>query len=99
MPIRIKELFVDLRRGTGATIIAAARGVELARESPLIENGFFTHALINGLKNKEADLNKDGKITVSELKEYVSKKVPELTNGLQQPTSRLENTTNDFRIW
>lgn len=95
----MKELFVDLRRGTGATVIAAARGVELAGESSLLENGFFTHAIINGLKEGEADLNQDGKITVSELKTYVSKKVTELTNGLQQPTSRLENISNDFRIW
>lgn len=36
---------------------------------------------------------------VSELQTYLSRRVPELTNGQQQPTSRLENIANDWRVW
>ncbi len=95
----MKELFVDLRRGTGATIISAAQGVELAQESVRWNNGVFTYAILNGLQEKKANLNKDGTITISDLQKYVAELVATLTNGLQQPTSRLENISNDFRIW
>lgn len=95
----MKDLFIDLRRGTGATIIASAGGVQQAQESDEWKNGTFTYALLQGLKNGLADLNQDGSITVSELQTYLQQKVPILTNGLQQPTSRIVNMTNDWRIW
>ena len=95
----MKNLFLDLRRGTGATVLAAAQGSQTAQESNQWENGVFTYAILKGLKEKSADFNTDGEITVSELKRYVSQKVLALTNGKQQPTSRLENISNDFRIW
>jgi len=46
-----------------------------------------------------ADLNRDGQIMVSELKEYVSSEVERLTSGAQKPTSRRENLEWDWRIW
>jgi len=36
---------------------------------------------------------------VSELKQYISTKVQELTGGKQNPTSRTENMEFDFRVW
>lgn len=39
--------------------------------------------------------NNDRKVSVQELMRYVSDKVPELTKGLQQPTSRRENLDFD----
>ena len=95
----MKYLFTDLRKSSGATIISAARGSELAGEKQEWNNGGFTYCLLKGLKNKEADANKDGIIMLSELKDYLYKAVPELTNGAQQPTFRSENIRGDFRIW
>ncbi len=95
----MKYLFTDLRKSSGATIISAARGSELAGEKQEWKNGGFTYCLLKGLKNKEADVNKDGIIMLSELKDYLYKAVPELTNGAQQPTFRSENIRGDFRIW
>jgi hypothetical protein len=46
-----------------------------------------------------ADANKDYTITVSELNDYVSKRVKELTQGKQNPTSRKENLLFDYRVW
>ena len=94
-----KALFTDLRRGTGATVVSSAGGGEYAMESGEWKNGLFTYCLINGIQTKEADLNKDGKIMLSELQKYVQQKVVELSNGQQQPTSRIENITMDFRVW
>ena len=94
-----KELFTDLRRGTGATVVSSAGGGEYAMESGEWKNGLFTYSLINGIKSKEADINKDGKIMLSELQKYVQNQVVELSGGMQQPTSRIENISMDFRVW
>jgi len=95
----MKQQFVDLRKSTGATVISAAGGVEFAYEGvDGLRNGVFTHSVIQGLKEKKADLNGDGIVYLSELQNYVSQTVIKLTNGKQQPTSRIENLINDFRI-
>lgn len=94
----MKELFADLRRGSGATVISAAGGAEFAFESEEWDNGVFTYSVLQGLKTGEADINGDGEVRVSELHEFVVKNVRKLTNGQQNPTSRRENLNNDFRI-
>ena len=38
-------------------------------------------------------------VSVSELKNYVSHKVSELTGGLQKPVSRKENIEFDWIVW
>jgi WD40 repeat protein len=95
----MKELFTDLRRGVGATVISSAGGTEYAMESAKWNNGVFTYCLLSGLKGAKADLNKDGKIMISELQLYLQKAVPELTGGRQRPTSRVENINNDWQVW
>jgi WD40 repeat protein len=95
----MQELFTNLNRGSGAMVISAAAGKGYALESKEWNNGVFTYAVINGLRNKSADLNKDGKVNVSELRDYVVSEVVKLTNGAQRPTCRKDNTDFDFRIW
>lgn len=94
----MKELFTDLRRGTGATVISSAGGTEFAMESDEWKNGLFTYTLLKGLQSKEADENGDGKIYLSEIRSYVRQEVARLSNNKQKPTARLENLTVDFRI-
>lgn len=95
----MKQVFLDLRRGTGATVISSSGGTELAFESPKYKNGLFTYSLIDGLKNKKADVNKDEIITVSELQAYLIEEVKQLSNGKQVPTSRIHNKEMDYRVW
>ncbi len=95
----MKELFSDLRRGTGATVISASGGGEFAYEGEGTQNGVFTYSVIQALQTNIADTNNDGTIQVSELRDYVFKNVSELTNGKQNPTSRRENLEFDFGIW
>lgn len=95
----MKSLFTDLRKGTGATVISSSGGAELSIEGGKFENGLFTYCILNGLLNNEADLNKDKMISISELQRYVSSEVHELSNGLQTPTSRIQNNELDYRIW
>jgi WD40 repeat protein len=95
----VKELFVDLRKGTGATVISSSGGAEYAMESSSWKNGLFTYCLLNGLKTKKADFNNDGLIVLSELKMYVQNEVAILSKGKQTPTSRIENLTVDYGVW
>ncbi|MFT5821129.1 MAG: WD40 repeat protein [Crocinitomix sp.] len=93
------ELFNDLRKGTGATVISSAGGVEFAMESDEWKNGLFTYCMLNGLKNRTADLDGDGTIMLLELQEYVVDKVRALSHGRQIPNSRIQNIELDFPIW
>jgi hypothetical protein len=94
-----KSLFADLRKGTDATVISSAGGMEFAMESSQCKNGLFTYCYINGFQSKAADLNKDGVIMLSELQQYVATQVTQLSKGKQQPTSRIENNVLDWRVW
>ncbi len=95
----MKLIFTDLRRGSGTTIISSAGGKEFAYESKKIKNGVFTYVLINGLKSKEADLDNNGQIMLSELQDYVMKTVSRITKGRQNPTNRRVNLDYDFIMW
>jgi uncharacterized caspase-like protein len=95
----MQELFSGLDKGTGTTVISAAAGKGYALESPLWNNGVFTFSIINGLKNRAADKNRDGTITISELKDYSIKEVQLLTDGQQKPTARRESINYDWKIW
>lgn len=97
----MKDLFIDLRRSSGATIIGSARGVELAMDGgPAGKISPFTYALLKGLQDFDADgVDRNQKITVSEIQEYLGKKVQDLTGGAQKPIYRVENVGNDWRVW
>lgn len=94
----MKELFTDLRRGTGATVISSSSGLYYSFEDAKYQNGIYTYALKLGLEG-EADVNNDDTITVKEIKDYLYNKVLELTNGKQKPNTRQENLEYDFRVW
>jgi hypothetical protein len=59
----------------------------------------FTYSLLEGLKTGNATLNKDANVQVSKLRDYVIKRVGELTKGKQTPPSRKENLEFDFKVW
>jgi WD40 repeat protein len=95
----MKELFTDLRRGTGTTVLSSAGGAEFAMESNDWKNGLFTYSLLFGLRNNTADLNEDGIVMLSELQIYVTDRVAKLSHGKQTPTARIQNIELDYRIW
>jgi hypothetical protein len=96
---RLQGLFVDLRRGSGSTILSSSAGAEYALESSEQKNGLFTYAVLEALDGKEgADANKDGSVTMSELAEYVKSRVATLTNNKQSPNVRRVNLEADFAL-
>ncbi|WP_447642577.1 MULTISPECIES: caspase family protein [Chitinophagaceae] len=88
----MKQLFADVGNGTGATVISAASGTQFALEKNNLQNGVFTYSVLEYLKGHP-------KATVGELMRYVNNRVLELTKGKQQPTTRSENSQNDWDVW
>lgn len=97
----MKQLFTDVGNNTGATVISAASGYEFALESDKWDggHGVFTYSVLEALQDKKADSNKDGHISINELKNFVTLEVIRLTNGKQQPTTRTENSMHNFRLY
>jgi len=94
----MQELFTNLSQGNGTLVISAAAGVGFALESAEWNNGLFTFTVLNALKNKLGDENKNGKISVNELKNYVTKEVDRLSHGQQKPTTRKELSDWDWEL-
>jgi hypothetical protein len=88
----MQELFVNVQKGSGATIISAAAGDQFALEGGKLENGFFTYAILQYIANNQS-------VAINELKRYVYAEVERLSGGLQKPTSRIENLELDWRMW
>ncbi len=95
----MKALFNDISNSSGATVISAAAGYEFALESKEWNNGVFTYSVLNGIRSEAADFNNDGRISISELKNYVISQVAELTDGKQVPTTRRENQSVEVVIY
>jgi hypothetical protein len=85
-------------RGPAAAVISSSSGNEYSLEGEQWKNGVFTYALLNGLKNRGADSNKDQVVTVSELQAYVIDQVCKLTQGGQNLTVRRENLEHDLVV-
>lgn len=88
----MQQLFVNVGKSTGATIISAAAGTQFALEKSNLKNGVFTYSILEYMQQHEH-------ANLSALKQYVNTRVPELTQGLQQPTSRSETIDVDWNVW
>jgi uncharacterized caspase-like protein len=94
---KLQDMFVDLRRGSGANVISSSQGAEYAFESSEQSNGLFTYALMEALDGK-ATPNKEHQITISSIGDYVKKRVQDLTKGKQNPNLRGVNLEEDFTL-
>jgi WD40 repeat protein len=95
---KINELFVNVRNNTGSVIISAAGGQQSALEAievdgKIITNGAFTYSILECLKQNEGK-----ELKVNALKQYAEKRVEEITNGKQKPTSRQETMEIDWWV-
>lgn len=88
----MEELFVNVGKSTGATVISAAAGTQFALEKNNLRNGVFTYSLLEYLQQHEH-------ATIRELKQYVNQRVKQLTAGLQVPTARNENIILNWEVW
>jgi len=89
----MQELFVNVQKGSGATIISAAAGDQFALEGGgQLENGFFTYAILEYMRTQD-------EVGINSLKKYVYEEVERLSGGLQKPTSRVENLELDWKLY
>jgi hypothetical protein len=95
---KMNELFVNVRNNTGSVIISAAGGQESALEAikvdgETIENGAFTFSILECLEQYQGK-----ELKVNTLKQFAEKRVEEITNGRQKPTSRQETMEVDWGV-
>lgn len=87
----MQELFLNVSKGCGASIISAAGGDQSALEGDKYQNGYFTYAVLNYLNTHDV-------VSINELKNYVFLEVERLSQGKQRPTSRSENLDSDWNL-
>lgn len=88
-------MFVDLSHKSGITVVASSDGDELSVESDRYGGGLFTGIIKSALGGK-CDADGDGAVTSSELLEYVTRTVSEISAGRQNPKVKyhdLDKTT------
>ena len=76
------------------TVISASANDQISSSSPELKHGIFSFYLMKGMEG-DADGNKDGKITVGEMQEYLSDKVSRqaMTKNAQQDTQLVGDAT------
>jgi len=94
----IEELFMLPGTHRGVNIIGASGGAEYALESGQWNNGVFTASVIEGLRDKKADWDKDEDVSVSELRDYLGQRIPELTGNAQKPSVVAFERDQDFNL-
>jgi uncharacterized caspase-like protein len=86
----VSEAFLArLSKGKGRVVLTASRANQVSQERDELGHGVFTYYLLEGLNGK-ADQDGDGIITVDEIYNYVSRKVPEVTGQNQHPLKKGE---------
>ena len=71
----------------GFTVITAGRGDQISSSSPELKHGIFSYYLMRGMEG-DADVNRDGKITVGEMQTYLAENVSRqagMMNRRQEP--------------
>jgi len=97
-PVPSEEIFQDLRTGAGGGVIAASGAMDFALEDDQWKNGVFTYALLEGLQDGKADLNRDTRVSFSELCQYMEATVSRLTQGRQHPAIRKNPLAHDLVV-
>jgi WD40 repeat protein len=90
----IRDLVTD---DYGVIVISSSRGTEFSLESPETKAGYFTFAFTEGLGGP-ADLNRDGFIYLSEIDQYCSRRVGQLSEGQQHPVVTRPPTIRSFPL-
>lgn len=81
----------------GVVVMCSAMGREYALESPKVEHGYFTLAIVEGLSGKAAK-TADGAVYLHQLDSYVTDRVKELSDGKQHPVTVKPGSIRSFPL-
>lgn len=81
----IEKVFKKDSSNSNYFVFCSSKGDEFSWQSSWVGNGFFTQNLLDALTSNVADRNKDFKITIKELVDYVKSTTLKDTNGRQTP--------------
>jgi WD40 repeat protein len=89
------RLYRDLTSNEyGLVMMCSSKGLEVSKESPQLQSGFFAVAVVEGLEGK-ATLSSEGVVYFKALDAYVTERVKDLSRGEQHPlTSQDPRITN-----
>ena len=96
---RGNDFFKELQTArNGTSIYTSSSPDEKSRENPNSGHGYFTQALLEACDFDKSDTDGDGRITIKEIRNYLERRIPELTNKGQTPVYRnLEET--DYSVF
>jgi len=78
--------------------MTASMGVENSYEDDRWKHGAFTKALLEGLSG-QADYDKDHAIYVRELDHFLTRRVSQLTEGRQHPSTEVPRSMPNFPLY
>ena len=93
-----RALRASINAGSGVVVMTAAMGVEDSFEDDRWKHGAFTKALLEGLSGL-ADFDKDHAVYVRELDHYLTRRVNQLTEGRQHPSTEVPRSMPNFPIF
>lgn len=86
-PASVIKRTLKVTNGEGKIIVSACTSSQSAYESPTLGHGFFTHALLNGLKGDA--ISSHGEVTAASLYDYIDHQI---SDPRQQPVFSGEMT-------
>lgn len=81
----------------GVVVMCSSLGREFSMESAEHHQGYFTVALLEGLRG-QADFNQDGLVYLSEMDAYLADRVKALTGGRQHPVTSKPSSIRSFPL-
>ena len=70
-------------------VLTSSSASQASREDDTWQNGAFTKAVLEALGSDDADENKDGLLSATELARYVDRRVRNMTSGSQAPAMEI----------
>lgn len=96
---RSNDFFKELQSSRNGTDIYTSSGAdERSREDSKFGHGIFTQALIEACDFENSDIDHDGRITIKEIRNYLERRIPELTSNQQNPDYR-NIESSDYSIF
>ena len=83
----------------GAILFASSTAREESLEIPRLQNGAFSKAILDTFSDPASDLNKNGKLEITELDYWIDDRVRKLTRDQQHPTTHKPSTIPNFAIY